>query len=76
MILKVLYRFLICYTVLRKFEMKLASKHGFSNVQLLIFHFLSKILINCVTRNKVARNERLSAVKHNNIIQDKILLWF
>ena len=39
-------------------------------------YFLSKILINSVTRNKVAWNESLSPVKHNNIIQGKILLLF
>ena len=39
-------------------------------------HFLSKILIYCVTRNQVAWNERLSPVKHTNNIQDKTLLRF
>ena len=39
-------------------------------------HFLSKISLNCVTKNKVARNERLSLVKHKSIIRGKILLWF
>ena len=59
--------------------MKLDSKHVSSNVQIFILRFyifLSKLLINCVTRNKVARNERLSPVKHNYIIQGKILLCF
>ena len=39
-------------------------------------HFFIKNTLNCVTKYKVARNERLSPVKHKNIIQGKILLWF
>ena len=35
-------------------------------------HFVIKILINCVTRNKVAPKEHFSSVKHNNVILGKI----
>ena len=40
------------------------------------FFFFYKKPINCVTRNKMALNEGLCPVNHNNIIQGKILFWF
>ena len=55
--------------------MKLDSKHGYSKVQLLTFFYFF-FLINCNARNKVAQDERLSPVKHNNIIQGKIYYGF
>ena len=43
-------------------------------IYLFAFYVFIKNIIYCVTRNKVAWNERLSPVKHKNIIQDKKII--
>ena len=78
MILKALFRFHYCCTVLSLFFLK--KKIGLKTwlIQRTAFYFAlfyifsSLILINCVRGNKLTQNESLSPVKHNDTIQGKM----